>query len=38
MSTLQITINWANLKKSTEIFGKMENYVYLKLVNGTQVS
>jgi hypothetical protein len=38
MSTLQVTVNWANLKKSSDAFGKMENYVYLRLVNGTQVS
>ena len=34
MSKVDITIRYAILKKSTDTFGKMENYVKAKVHNG----
>ena len=34
MSKVDITIRYAILKKSTDTFGKMENYVKAKVNNG----
>jgi hypothetical protein len=36
MSTLELTIRSAVLNKSTETFGKMENFVSVKVVGQTQ--
>ena len=36
MSTLQFTVGSAVLNKSTETFGKMENYVRVKVAGQTQ--
>jgi Ca2+-dependent lipid-binding protein len=38
MSNLQVTITYATLTKNYDTFGKMENFVRLRLINGSNIT